>query len=167
MLQKWSKFVGDALRYCLLKVLDHSKSWEEAHHTHERRPTIPHSSRPITWRPITPHDRRLTIKSMILSGSTPSTGNISMRHRRICFIFASLDSTHQALQFGLFGYLSYCCIDVCAWGIQLHGPNWELVVELWKFEPRHSVLILILESYEFFVKKFSGVPCYIYNITTC
>ena len=68
------------------------------------------------------------LSTLILSGSKPSTDNISMRHRRICFIFASLNSSHSALQFELFEYLLYDWDDVCARNIQLHKSNWSFDV---------------------------------------
>ena len=48
----------------------------------------------------------------------------SMRHKRICFISAALESSHSGLQSLQFQYLSYCCIGVCARGLQLHAAWW-------------------------------------------
>ena len=67
---------------------------------------------------------RITTKSLTFGGCKSSHFNNSMRHWRICFISAALESPHWGLQFPLFQYLSYCCIGVCARGLQLHAAWW-------------------------------------------
>ena len=79
------------------------------------------------------HDKKFIIKFMILSDSTSSTNDISLRHRRICFVFASLNFFYQVLQYDLIKFLLYCYVDVCVRNIQLHKSNWKLMIELWKF----------------------------------